>query len=439
MARTITRLLVLWAAAALALSAQTLNTLVVFNGFNGEDVFSSLIQTSDSTFYGTTVYGGINGYGTFFSLSPSGVHTVLYSFCAQTNCNDGAYPEWLTQGSDGDFYGETFGGGANGAGTVFKITSSGVLTTLHAFCSQPSCTDGNQPQSALVQAKDGNFYGTTIAGGKNGVGTIFRITPNGALTTLYNFCSKANCADGSQPYIGLLLAKDGSFYGTTAFGGNSQACSLGCGVVFRFTPPNRLTTVHSFCAQPNCVDGSTPQALLVHASDGSLYGTTDGGGTVDAGTVYRIGPRGKFNTVHSFCTGTCADGIVPYAGLIQASDGNLYGTANAGGPNGFGTVYRITPAGKFAILFGFDGGTDGAFPAASVVQGRDGNLYGGTEEGGNDSCFAPSGCGTVFRLSFGGDAPAEVTWDDTGALSDYASLRRANSARTRPLKVPDLH
>jgi uncharacterized repeat protein (TIGR03803 family) len=442
LARTIIRLFVFWAALAVAASAQNFNPVVVFNGTNGEDIFSSLIQASDGNFYGTTVYGGANGYGTFFSLSQTGVHTILYNFCAHTNCSDGAYPEWLTQGADGNFYGETFGGGANGGGTVFKLTSNGVLTTLHAFCSQPSCTDGDQPQSALVQAKDGNFYGTTITGGKNGVGTIFRITPNGVLNTLYNFCSKANCADGSQPYVGLLLAKDGSFYGTTAFGGGSNSCALGCGTVFRFTPPNRVTTVYSFCAQANCVDGSIPQGLLVQASDGSLYGTTDGGGTIDAGTVYRIGPRGKFNTVHSFCTGTCADGLVPYAGLIQASDGNLYGTANAGGPNGFGTVYRITPTGKFTTLFGFDGGTDGAFPAAGVIQGSDGNLYGGTEEGGDDSCFAPSGCGVVFRLSLAADASGTASPDmnrpaENNQVGREMPLPAAHPAT--PWKITDRH
>jgi uncharacterized repeat protein (TIGR03803 family) len=138
---------------------------------------------------------------------------------------------------------------------------------------------------------------------------------------------------------------------------------------------------------------------MVQAKDGSLYGTTDTGGANGLGTAFKVSLQGKLSTLHSFCTGTCADGGIPYAGLIQAKDGNFYGTANIAGPNSYGTVFKMTAAGKVTTLYGFDGQADGANPSASLLQGTDGNLYGGTTEGGDDTCFSPYGCGVVFRLT----------------------------------------
>jgi uncharacterized repeat protein (TIGR03803 family) len=178
-------------AGAIALPAQTFKNVVIFNQVDGEDMFSSLIEATDGNFYGTTVYGGKQNAGTMFQLTASGTETVLYNFCAQSGCSDGSYPEWLTQASDGNFYGETYGGGAKGDGTIFKITSSGQLTSLYSFCAQTSCGDGSFPQSALVQASDGDFYGTTVGGGAHNQGTIFKVNPSGVLTTLYSFCSRA--------------------------------------------------------------------------------------------------------------------------------------------------------------------------------------------------------------------------------------------------------
>ena len=414
-------------AMAITLPAQTLRTVVTFDETNGEDPFASLIEGADHDLYGTTVYGGAANYGTVFKISPQGVHTILYSFCAQTGCTDGTYPAWLTQGNDGDFYGETYNGGTSGAGTVFKITSSGALTTLYNFCSQPGCTDGALPQSALVQTKDGTFYGTTVIGGAQNQGTIFKMTPGGVLTTLYNFCSKTNCADGAQPNIGLTLATDGNFYGTAALGGNSSPmCLYRCGTLFRITPSGKFTTIYTFCSQAACADGAIPQGLMIQAKDGSLYGTTDGGCSNSLGTAFRINARGKFTTLHSFCTGNCSDGGIPYAGLIQASDGNFYGTANLGGPGRFGTVYKMTAAGVVTGLYGFDDKADGAFPVAGVIQATDGRLYGGTEQGGDDNCFAPTGCGTIFRLSAG---PASTSQDD---LIGNRNQGRGNAARAVP-------
>ena len=206
---------------------------------------NGLIQAADGNLYGTTDYGGTNGScvtgfgcGTVFKITPSGTLTTLYSFCSQIGpygaCTDAAVPSaGLVQATDGNFYGTTVGGGANGDyGTVFKITPSGKLATLYSFCSQSGCTDGLGPSAGLVQATDGNFYGTTLEGGACppytfGCGTIFSITPSGVLTTLYSLCSQSGCTDGASPQAGLFQATNGDFYGTTAGGGAN-----GDGIVF---------------------------------------------------------------------------------------------------------------------------------------------------------------------------------------------------------------
>jgi uncharacterized repeat protein (TIGR03803 family) len=378
------------------LSAQSTKTIVTFNGSNGNDMFSAMIQGADGNLYGTTTYGGASDKGAVFKISRTGGEQVLYSFCAQTNCTDGAYPEFLIQGADGNFYGETYNGGSIGAGSIFKMTPSGEVTTIYNFCTQANCADGALPQSALVQTSDGTLYGTTVIGGAQNEGTVFKLSPSGVLTTLYNFCSQASCADGTQPNIGLTLASDGNFYGTAALGGktNAQFCgAYGCGTLFRITPSGTYTLLYSFCSQSSCADGDIPQGQLIQARDGSLYGTTDGGGANQGGTAFKVTRQGKVVTLHSFCTGTCQDGLIPYAGLIQASDGNFYGTDTLGGPGGYGTVYQMTPAGNVTPVFGFDDGADGGFPVAAVLQASDKRLYGGTEQGGVD------GLGVVFQVS----------------------------------------
>src|SRR5208337_4428285 len=190
------------------------------------------------------------GVGTVFTITPGGTLTTLYSFCSQSGCTDGANPyAALVQGTDGNFYGTTLGGAANG--TVFKMTPGGTLTTLYTFCY--GCT-GVSPYAALVQGSDGNFYGTTSFGGANGDGTVFRITPSGTLTTLHSF----DGTDGAAVYAGLVQGTDGNFYGTTAQGGGS-----GVGTVFTITPGGTLTTLYSFCSQSGCTDGANPYAALV--------------------------------------------------------------------------------------------------------------------------------------------------------------------------------
>jgi uncharacterized repeat protein (TIGR03803 family) len=261
----------------------------------------------------------------------------LYSFCQGFECSDGSIPEAaLVQATDGNFYGTTAYGGesgnceTSGCGTIFKITPSGALTTLYSF----SGTDGSIPEAAVLQATDGNFYGTTAGGGASsncgtyGCGTVFRITASGTLTTLHSFSG----ADGESPEA-LVQATDGNFYGTTAIGG-----AYNDGTVFKITPSGTLTTLYSFCQQPNCADGSSPSAGLIQATDGNLYGITGIGGAYNDGTVFKITPSGTLTTLHSF---SGADGSYPRAALVQATDGNFYGTAYEGGPNSAGTVFRL--------------------------------------------------------------------------------------------------
>jgi uncharacterized repeat protein (TIGR03803 family) len=239
------------------------------------------------------------------------------------------------------------GAGANNSGTVFKITTDGKLTTLYYFCSQSNCTDGRYP-SALVQATNGDFYGVTVQGGANSAGTVFKITPSGMLTTLYSFCRQTNCPDGLNPTAGLVQATNGDFYGTTPYGGanHNEFCGPECGTVFKITRSGTLTTLYSFCSKVNskgyCTDGRNPStAGLVQATNGDLYGTTPEGGANDYGTVFKITPSGTLTTLHSF---DYTDGGFPQAVLAQDTNGAFYGTTSAGGTNGYnvGTVFSLS-------------------------------------------------------------------------------------------------
>jgi len=396
----------------------TFKTLVKFNGTNGGNPIASLVQGTDGNLYGTTALGNGNlaNGGNVFRMTPGGSISVLYSFCAKPNCADGSIPTGLTLGTDGNLYGTTLLGGTNagGSGTFFKITPAGTLTTLYNFCGLTNCTDGSNPENfgaALVIGADGDFYGTTLNGGL-GSGTVFKITPKGTLATLYKFCSLANCADGGFPNSSLIQATDGDFYGTTNNGGAS-----GVGTVFKITPKGSLTTVHSACSQPNCVDGDlidVGNQALVQAANGHLYGVMEacGANAAYGGTIFEITPTVPFTTLYSFCAQpNCADGVAPTGSLVQAADGNFYGATYNGALNtcgyfgGCGTLFKITPGGTLTSLHQFYG-TDGEQPYAALVQATNGTFYGTTSEGGisNPACAGQTvapGCGTVFSLSVG--------------------------------------
>jgi uncharacterized repeat protein (TIGR03803 family) len=381
----------LWLCGSASLPAQTFTTLHSFDGTDGRLSNAGLVQATNGNLYGTTYYGGAKDSGEVFEITPSGALTILHSFCSKSGCADGEYTYAVPiQGTDGNFYGTTYLGGSKELGTVFKITPSGTLTTLHTF----DGTDGSQPLAGLVQASDGNFYGTTYMGGSQGNGEIFKITPSGTLTTLHSFCSRTACKDGRNPFAGLVQGTDGNLYGTTLEGG-----AKGFGTVFKVTPNGTLTTLHSFCTQSGCPDGQFPQTGLVQASNGNLYGTTITGGTYGDDTIFEITTSGAFTTLYNVCSQSgCPDGNYLYAGLIQATDGNLYGIMDVGGANGSGTIFKITLSGTLTTLYNFcsqSGCPDGQYPGGGLVQDTDGSLYGTTADGG------ANGDGTVFSLSVG--------------------------------------
>ena len=293
---------------------------------------------------------------------------------------------------------------------MFKITPSGTLTTIYSFCPGGfPCPDGFFPGSPLVQGTDGNFYGTTPLGGGSGCGdvggcgTVFKITSSGTLTTLHSF----NGADGADVTGGLMQAADGSFYGTTWGGGASHVCleaPIGCGTVFKITPDGTFTSLHSFDGD----DGYHPMAPPVQAADGNLYGTTSAGGTGNCsffqppgcGTLFKITSSGTLTTLYNFQEAT---GVGPL-GLVQGTDGNFYGTTEegGGGANG-GTIFRVTPEGTETVLYSFCSQpdcADGAYPLAGLIQATDGNFY-GTTSGFGANCPQSDTCGTVFRFSDG--------------------------------------
>jgi uncharacterized repeat protein (TIGR03803 family) len=386
---------VLFAMGAIALPAQTLTVLHSFDYTDGANPFAGVVLATNGKFYGTTYGGGANGnVGTVFEMTPGGTLTSLHSFCTQSNCTDGQLPVGgLIQGADGNLYGTSGLGGANNRGEVFQMTQSGTLTTVYSFCAMAGCTDGSQPYPGLIHATDGNFYGTTKFGGANGVGTIFKMTPGGGLTTLYNFCPTSGCADGEEPDSGLVQASDGNFYGTTLYGGANN--SGNSGTVFKMTAGGGLTTLYSFCAKTNCADGSQPYAALIQV-DGEFYGTTAAGGAhSNNGTVFKITASGTLTTLYSFCSQPgCVDGQTPTGALVQATDGNLYGTTDSGG-NGYGTIFRITGGGELTTVYSFPNPGKGQEPYAALIQAPNGEFYGTTFIGG------AHGYGEVFSLDVG--------------------------------------
>jgi uncharacterized repeat protein (TIGR03803 family) len=389
-----------------AQAAAVLTTLHSFGVFTNGATPNGLVQARDGTFYGTTSSGGTNGnYGTVFKISAHGALTTLYSF---TGGNDGSSPNGLAEGSDGNFYGTTATGGryvnpeGQGFGTVFKLSTNCKLTTLYSFTGG---NDGAWPCAALVQGKDGTFYGTTSEGGLGrdispGFGTVFKISTNGALTTLYAFGTATNAngqpLDGQNPKAALVQGSDGYLYGTTEFGGSFGSVAAAGGTVFRISTNGAFTSLYLFTGGN---DGFYPNGL-VQGSDGNFYGTTSGVNYgANYGTVFKISTNGELTTLHSFTVGN--NGLLNPSGLVQGSDGYIYGTTG-GGANGNGTVFRISANGAFASLYSFTGGTNGGWPAGGLIQGSDGYFYGTTMFDNVGAGNVSSGNGTVFKISSNG-------------------------------------
>lgn len=347
-------------------------------------------------------------------------YTVLYDFCSQTDCADGDEPfASLIEDASGNFYGTTYMGGANTGcsayrcGTIFKLDSSGNYSVLYSFCAKANCADGELPYAGLFEDSSGNLYGTTQYGGANIGGTVFKLDSAGHYTVLYNFCAQANCADGNQPVAGLIQDSSGNLYGTTSRGGapnpNCPYPAYGCGTVFKLDPAGNETVLYSFCSQANCTDGYFPDAGLLEDSSGNLYGTAFWGGENSAGTIFKLDSARNYTVLYSFCSqNNCADGYYTYAGLIQDTSGNLYGTTYSGGNTnggvgvGGGTVFKLDQAGNLTVLHTFctqPNCTDGGNSEAGLIQDSSGNLYGTTTIGGPPGASG----GTIFKLDSAGN------------------------------------
>jgi uncharacterized repeat protein (TIGR03803 family) len=353
--------------------------------------------------------------------SPAQTFTTLHTFAL----TDGAFPFGaLVQGPDGNFYGTTVqGNGRNqcygGCGTVFKITPQGTLTTLHNF----KGTDGAYPKAGLVLGIDGNFYGSTIgqfSGSLDHPSFIFEITPDGTLTNLATNLT-ANTASPSALMQNLI---NGTFYGAAACG-DFRLCTLDMpGAVFSMSQIASLTVLHSFCGEASCggiAKGANPQASLIQGTDLFMYGTTEFGGNDLAqcasdgcGTVFKIGTGGNVTTLHAFDPSN-GDGAFPEGALVEGSDGNLYGGTSLGP----GTVFKMTPAGALTTLYNLcsqENCTDGYSPLGGLIQATDGNFYGTTEFGGAD------GVGTVYQITPTGTLTTLHSFDGTDGMYPEAGL-----------------
>ncbi len=379
------------ALAALLLPAQSHAQLVRYSlvrsfqgaaGLDGASPYSGLVFGRDGALYGTTWGGGFGAGGTVFRVNTDGSgYAILRSF---TNAPDGGSPyAGLIQGWDGALYGTTYFGGISNAGTVFKLRTDGTgYQILRSFAS--SSSDAAYPWAGLVQGRDGWLYGTTLKGGDNNLGTVFRMNTNGtAFSVLHSFVS--NFQDGYTPYAGLIQGHDGALYGVTDQGGSTLF-----GTVFRIsTDGNTCQVIYTFRSGT----GYWPRGALTQRSDGTLYGTTySGGPTNGGGVVYRVGTNGlDYAVLHAF-----PGGANPWSSLVQAADGALCGATEWGGNNNGGVVFRLRPDGsEYSVLHNFaaNAGADGSHPVAGLIS-RAGVLYGTTLSGG----FV--GAGTVYRLTY---------------------------------------
>lgn len=388
-------------AAAPLWAASTETIIYSFNkGALGHSPNGGLLLDANGNLFGTTSQGGLvnkacgsSGCGTVFKVTPTGTETVLYSFTGTSG--DGSIPSsGLTPDASGNFYGTTIAGGDNGNGTVFKMAPNGSETVLYKFTGH---SDGATPDAGLLRDAKGNLYGTTMGGGLKSQGAVFELTPAGSENALFSF----NGLDGSLPKS-TLIQVNGNFYGTSSQGGGAAACPSGCGVVFELSTNGTQTMLHVFTGG---ADGAYPVGALVSDAAGNLYGTATNGGKLNkacptgCGTVYKLAPSPggtwTFTVLHKF-TGE-GDGYYPAGALVMDTKGNLYGLTGGNtcwGNTCAGSLFEITTAGTETVLYKFKGKNgDGQFPSGALVLDGKGNLYGTTYLGG------AYGYGTVFKVT----------------------------------------
>jgi len=372
------------------------------------------------------------------NTNPFSINT-LYSFGTAATDPIGANSP-LIKGSDGNLYGVSSMGGANNMGAFYRVTAGGTETVLYSFGT--GNYDGTQP-AGLVLGTDGNFYGTTASGGTNGAtscasvslaclpgdGTVFMITPAGIEKRLYSFGN--NAGDGITPNGGMIQASNGFLYGTTSIGGTGNV-----GSVFKISTSGIETVIYSFGAN-STLDANSPYSGLIQTSNGNFYGTAISGGKYGKGAVYQISNTGIESLLYSFGA-TATDGTTPYANLLQASDGNIYGTTIYGGAFGNGSVFKLTPAGAESILYSFGSSAkDGTKPYGAVIQGSDGNFYGSTYSGGANGAALCSGStttcpgyGTLFMITSAGTETVLYSFGSTttDGTSPFAGLVQVNGS-----------
>lgn len=383
---------------AVAATAQTFQVLHAFSGTDGSFPNGDLIRDSSGNFYGTAQFGGASNQGVVFKLTPSGQETVLYSFTGGT---DGGIPIGRLIAKGGNYYGMTASGGdpTCACGTVFKLSSTGVLTVLHTFTGG---TDGSQnqgqPELGLV-AVNGELYGATSFGGvlgcdgSLGCGTIFGVTPSGNESVLYSFTAQA---DGGFPQD-LISDNTGNLYGET--GGSYMAGNAG--TIFQIDTAGNLTTLYTF---PGGTTGTSPRWRLLRNASGTFHGVTQFGGntttcalgSIGCGIVYSLDASGNETVLHTFGL-KAGDGEEPGGALINVGTkyfGSTFygGTVNATCSFGCGVVYQVNDSGKYSVLYKFTGGSDGWLPTGGLTSDGAGNVIGTTQLGGN-------GSGVVFKVT----------------------------------------
>lgn len=387
----------LFAANASAVTEQVLHSFNS-NGKDGNSPYAGLILDKSGNLYGTTLLGGTHAYGTVFELTPKSgggwTEKILHGFDGA----DGYYPQaGVIMDASGNLYGTTFAGGANGVGTVYELLPTGGRWTekvLHSFSDNGK--DGYQPYAGLTFDTSGNLYGTTYFGGTHGYGTVFELSPKtGGWTETILYSFNGDAKDGYNVYSGVVFDKSGNLYGTTLWGG-----AYDYGTVYQLSRKAgggwSEKIIHSF--NDNGTDGYNPYAGLVVDASGNLYGTTlKGSGTNDSGTVYELSPKKGDGWTEKILNNVIdADGSLPYGGLIFDSAGNLYGTTINGGLDGKGNVFELTrKEGRWIeqALYSFHYDPDGGYPYAGLTLDGAGNLYGTTYQGGT------YGYGTVFEIT----------------------------------------
>jgi uncharacterized repeat protein (TIGR03803 family) len=346
--------------------------------------------------------------GVASAATPSYGIKILHSFSGSVSEGTAPTVGRLTQGSDGNFYGVTPTGGANNTGTVFQMKTDGTLTTLHSFLAltignfNGPNADGGRPQGMLVEGSDGYFYGAADKGGTNGNGVIFKISPSGDFAVVHTFSALSSSdtnLDGVDP-VGITKGNDGNIYGNTYVGG-----AYGGGVVFRIAPDGSFTTVHNLGTPiGSTIEAFWPNSPVIQASDGNLYGTATGPGT---GTVYKVTPQGDYTSLYVMGS-QAGDGTFLIGGLAEGDDGALYGTSTI--ELIYPLIYKVTKTGQYTMLhqssplWYFSDNAEGFNYWAGLTKGSDGNFYGVSDEGG------AYGLGALFKMTPAGDVTPLYTF-----------------------------